>query len=93
MSVLWRRGKAALAILLALGLACNGPDTRVFAEALGPTEKSVSLSAELTNAGEIAPVSMDEIAEKLEASDEENGSDDVKTPDGGGKPGNGIGRR
>lgn len=86
MSVLWRRGKAALAILLALGLACNGPDTRVFAEALGPTEKSVSLSAELTNAGEIAPVSMDEIAEKLEASDEENGSDDVKTPDGGVNP-------
>lgn len=87
MSVLWKRGKAALAVLLALGLACNGPDTRVFAEALGPTEQKANLSVELTDVGEMTPVTIDDIAQKLEASDGENVSDDAVTPDGGVTPG------
>lgn len=91
MSVLWRRGKAALAVLLALGLVCNGPDTRVFAEALGPTEQKAYLSTKLTDVDDNAFVKMADIAQKLEASDEEKVSDDAVTPDGGGNPGNRIG--
>lgn len=83
MSVLWRRGKAALAVLLALGLVCNGPDTRVFAEALGPTEQKAYLSTKLTDVDDNAFVKMADIAQKLEASDEEKVSDDAVTPDGG----------
>ena len=83
MSVLWRRGKAALAVLLALGLVCSGPDTRVFAEALGPTEQMAYLSAEQTGVGEDTPVGMEDIVQKLDASDDENVSDDAVTPDGG----------
>ena len=90
MSVLWRRGKAALAVLLALGLVCSGPDTRVFAEALGPTEQMAYLSAEQTGVGEDTPVGMEDIVQKLDASDDENVSDDAVTPDGGGNLGNRI---
>lgn len=86
MSVLWRRGKAALAVLLALGLVCNGPDTRVFAEALGPTEQKAYLSTKLTDVDDNAFVKMADIAQKLEASDEEKVSDDAVTPDGGVTP-------
>lgn len=83
MSVLWRRGKSALAVLLALGLVCNGPDAKVFAEALGPTEQKAYLSAKLTDVDDNATVTMDDIAQKIEASDEEKVSDDAVTPDGG----------
>lgn len=83
MSVLWRRGKAALAVLLALGLVCNGPDTRAFAEALGPTEQKAYLSAKQTDVDDNTSATMDDIAQKLVSSDEEKVSDNAVTLGGG----------
>lgn len=88
MSLLWRKGKAALAVLLSLGLACSGPDTKVFAEAPESTaetvvlyEKESKLSQMLTT-DDCISASMEDIARPLETPDEK-ASDGTEVPDGG----------